>query len=512
MVGGLSNNGVRGCLCHHPHGRALRAEADAKHGAGVEPTPPKPNPNPTEDVAFSYNPQDRSVMETKSKVIPGVQNGLKGNPETAHVMLNETLERENGSYVYPREDPRQSTAMTFANVAHTVNVFKEAFGEVKWAFKYDKLAINANGGKGFDAFYGRKNGTVNFFQEEDRILGRMVHSGSSGEIVAHEVGHAVLDGIRPEYFGAWRSDVGAFHESFGDILAMHVSLMDDRVVKRVAVQTGGDLSKANVVAFMAEELGTGLNNNKGTNYTGGDFLRNANNQFTWADPKTLPEKGGPDALGWEIHDFSRLWTAAHFDVFKGMVSAQVAAGVKPDVAIKECNSELLRMLANLMKEAPHGDFTYKDMAIAFVKSDKLHNGGKHADLIQAVFTARKILPADLPPDTFEPAAGASLFQSSSQPSVTNVELQLGEDFGMWSGARVDVPVSAERALFKSAEIQEETEGEMRRLIKAGKIRYNNPNYQMKFPEDYFNPRGEAYIGALTWEDGQMRIERLAIAT
>ncbi|MBS2034906.1 hypothetical protein JST97_07955 [bacterium] len=512
MVANAPLGKYKGCSCHHA---PLRFQASADPTPAATPGPSAPAaPTEPKDMVFSFNPQDRRVMEVGTKLIPGVIQGSKQNPETDKAMLNVGLEPVDGKYVYGPEDPRQNQAVTFSAVANTINVFREAFGDFKWSFKYDKLAINPNGGKDFNAFYSRNNGTVNFFAEEDPIFGRPVFSGASGEIVAHETGHAILDAIRPEYFGSFRSDVGAFHESFGDMLAIHMSLLDERVIKRVLVQTGGDLKKPNIAAYMAEELAQGLNNKKGTNATGGDYLRNANNNFTWAEPKSLPEKGGPDKLGWEIHDFSRLWTASHYDLLNAMVQQRIQSGAAPDVALRESNKELLGMLANLLKEAPRGDFTYKDMAIAFIKSDKLHAEGKHAEMIQKVFTDRKILPADLPQELLEVAPAreqSRLFQSNDEPAFAPMSVTLGQDFGMFSGAKVEIPVASDKLIFKSDELQEQTQDDIRRLIQAGRIRYNDPNYQMKFPNDYFNPQGEAYIGAVTWDGGQMKIERLAIA-
>lgn len=465
-----------------------------------------------QDMVFSFNPQDRRTLAPGKELIPQVITGARGGPETDLATLNEPLEPENGCYVYPNGDPRQNTAIAFAATAKTINVFREVFGDFKWAFKYDKLAIHANAGKDLNAYYSRPQGTVNFFQDDDPIFGQPVHSGASGEIVAHEVGHALLDAVRPEYLGAWRADVGAFHESFADIMAMHVSLMDERVVKRVVVQTGGDLSKPNISAHMAEELGEAMNNRQGRDSTGGDYLRNANNTFTWAEPKSLPKAGGPQELGWGKHSFGRLWTGAHFDLLKAMVNERMQAGEAPDVAIRESNQELLKMTVQMLRESPRGDFTYQDMAIAFVKSDNIHNEGKRAALIQDVFTQRKILPQDLDPAVFEPTrSGANLLQGAEEPPVSQVGLQLGDDFGMFSGARVEVPVSADRALFHSQEVRSQTRDDIRRLIDSGQIRYNDPNYQMQVPQDYFNPQGEVYTGIVVWEDGQMKIERLPVA-
>lgn len=486
---------LHGCACHRT---PLRAEAAA------------PAPSPASDgVAFSFNPQDRRVLDAAPLKLNGVTLGSRNNPETARVSLNEGLEPVDGAYVYGSDDVRQPTAIAFANVARTVEIFGKVFGDTPWAFPYDKLAVNANGGKDFNAFYARKNGTVNFFAETDPIVGSLVHSGASGEVVAHEVGHALLDGIRPEYLGSWKTDVGAFHEAFGDMLAMHMSLLDERVARRVIVQTGGDLSKPNISAQVAEELGTGINNKKGRDTTGGDYLRTFLNPFTWADPKTLPEKGGPTALGREIHDFSRLWSGAHYDLLKNLVDERRAAGVAPLQALQESNQELLEMLARLIKEAPRGEFTYKDMATTMIQSDKLHNDGKRADMIQKVFTNRKILPENLNPAALEPARRAT-FGPGDEP-VRQLNLQLSDACGMYAGAKVQVPVAADRALFASDSIHEDTEEEIRSLAATGKIRYNDPTYQMKYPQDYFNPQGEPFIGFVRWENGEMHLERSTIA-
>ena len=39
-------------------------------------------------------------------------------------------------------------------------------------------------------------------------------------MVAHEIGHGLLDAIRPDLWSAAFLEVGAFHESFGDCIAI----------------------------------------------------------------------------------------------------------------------------------------------------------------------------------------------------------------------------------------------------------------------------------------------------
>lgn len=466
------------------------------------------------DETFNYNPQDRLVMEPTTRIIPNVRMGSLG-PENDDVQIREKLEKFQGSYAYPNDDPRQNTSTAFAIAASTIASFRQVFPEeIKWAFQYDKLLIRPNCGKDLNANYKRESGTINFYQDEDPVRHAHVHSGASGDIVSHEVGHALLDAIRPEYMQSWGPEPAAFHESFGDMMSIHMALKNDAVVAQVVKETGGDLSKPNLVAHMAEELGTAINNQAGKNSTGGNYLRNANNSFTYKNPAELPsEKGGPEELGWGKHSLSRLWTATHFDLLKAMISERMEGGAKPEVAIKEANEELFRMLAMMLKESPRGKFVFKDMAIAFIQSDRLHGGGKHADLIQKVFTQRGILPKDLPAELLEKdqaSRAARLFKSEGPGRVENVAVTLGADLGQFAGAIVEVPTGDDERLFKSEQLQSETERDLARLVQAGKIRYNDPHYRMK-PGDEYNPKGEPYEGVVTWEDGQMKIQRQLIS-
>ncbi|MEW6279292.1 MAG: hypothetical protein AB1758_11755 [Candidatus Eremiobacterota bacterium] len=470
---------------------------------------PARTPDEPRDAVFSFNPQDPLVMAPTTERINGVSPG----PEVDKARLNGGLNANwEGNFVYGPSDHRHHSAVTFAAAAKTIEMFEQASGQpIRWAFGEQKLDVVANGGEMLNAYYSRDDHSVNFFQHYDRILGRHVHSGDSGEVVAHELGHAILDGVRPDYFDAFSPDVAAFHESFGDMIGLCFALQDDRVVDRVAIETGGDLSKRNIASALGEELGVAINDEVGANRTGGNWTRNAVNNFTWADPSTLPWIGGPDQLGAEPHDFSRLWTGAYYEILTNLVNQNKEAGMDNKAAIKQAGQEGLKLLVNLMKEAPHGEFVYREMAQAFVESDRKHNNGQHAALIESVMKKRLILPTEAPPPP-PPTRPVGLVEDESEGPVRNVGLTLtGSRFGMFSGARVSIPVDAGQALLKSAEVRERTENALERYIAEGRIRYNDPNYQMKLPQDGFDPQGRPYIGAVVWENGQMRIERLKIA-
>ncbi|HXE72983.1 MAG TPA: hypothetical protein VNO81_10010 [Candidatus Nitrosotenuis sp.] len=479
------------------------------------PRDPNPQPPPAAEVEFSYNPQDVMVMPPQPARVKAVEPGPRA-PKAE--LKGESLEPVDGRYVYPQGDPRLVSAQAFSAVARTIEIFEQALGQpVGWAFSSPRLGVVGDDGEDFNAYYSRDMESVHFFHGTDPITGQKVYSGASGEVVSHEAGHAILDGLRPGYFSSWTPDVGAFHESFGDMMGMLVALQDDRVVGRVAVQTGGDLSRPNVVAALGEELGIAINDYLGENATGGDFVRNAINDFVKDDPR----------LGSEPHDLSRLWTGAFYEVLSGICKQKVDGGMDVRRAIKETGAEGLRLLANLMKEAPQGDFTFTDMARAFVESDRLHNGGARADLIRSVMVKRGLLeatpspeppPAPEPPPSDEGGRSSGIFTSTSEgrkplDDVTRtLRVRLsGPEFGIFNGAVAETVVDKDGSLSKDTQVRTRTQESLKRLIVEGRIRYNDPNYRMKFPQDYFDPQGRPYVGAVRWENGQMIIERLKFA-
>lgn len=482
--------------------------------APAPPAAPAPAPD-AGDATFSYNAQDRVSMPSTPTVIHGVQSG----PRVEKAELRGGLKPVDGKYVYPEGDPRETAAISFAAVAKTVETFSKALGQpISWSFGDQKLGIIPDDGDNLNAFYSRYDGTLHFFHATDAITGGNIMSGASGEVVSHETGHAILDGLRPGYLGSWGSDAGAFHESFGDQMGMLMALQDDRTVARVAVQTGGDLTKPNILSALAEDLGRGINDFKGANATGGDWVRNAQNKFTWQDPSTLPDRGDAEHLGSEVHSFSRLWSGAFYDLLAGIQASNMAAGMDAKAALRATGDEGLKLLANLFKTAPQGEFTYKDMAQAFVASDRQFGGAKRADLITKVFTDRKILdgtpaPAPAPAPGGNPG-GLVTFTAEGRKSLDDVTRPVsvrlsGPEYGIFSGARVETVVDRDGSLAKDAEVSQRTRATLKTLIDAGRIRYADPAQRLQ-PSDYFDKNGNPYVGVVRWNNGEMTIERVKI--
>src|SRR5262249_30437704 len=150
---------------------------------------------------------------------------------------------------------------SFVSANLPLNMYQSALGrEIPWAFN-GPLKVHPHAGEGFNAFYARQLHAVNYFDGQDTVQGKAIHGSESLEVASHEVGHAVLDAMKPGLMAWWGGlEAPAFHESFGDITAILTTLQEPTVIDKVVAETGGDLHKPNIVARLGEEMSVGINN------------------------------------------------------------------------------------------------------------------------------------------------------------------------------------------------------------------------------------------------------------
>lgn len=183
---------------------------------------------------------------------------------------------------------------------------------------YRKLPLIPVAGQDLNAYYDRAS--ISFFVT--RVAGQDVYSGASTDVVAHEAGHAILDAIRPDLWGVNMMEVGAFHEGFGDIVAILTALSDKAT--RVALLAIG-LRKANHVEGTAEDLSEAIRKIKGPSHSA-SAPRRALNTFKWSFPTSLPPNGPPSVLINEEHSLGRLASGVFYDLICEIHAAKTSQG------------------------------------------------------------------------------------------------------------------------------------------------------------------------------------------
>ena len=154
----------------------------------------------------------------------------------------------------------------------SINVWEQLHASLaSWsveAVNPKKLKLVQDGGDDLNAFYDREH--LAFFHHKTGTL--TTFSGASTDVVAHEAGHAFLDLLRPELFVSNLTEQGAFHEAFGDCIAILVALFDSKI-RTALLGVTPDLGAANFVEGTAEDLSDAVRLELGAGHPAAGCLR-----------------------------------------------------------------------------------------------------------------------------------------------------------------------------------------------------------------------------------------------
>lgn len=323
-------------------------------------------------------------------------------------------------------------------------------GKIGWAVG-EQLSVTPHKQEGRNAYYSRWGGGTNYFFSPSPGLGRTMNTADSADVVSHETGHALLDGLRPGYFGTHDDETGAFHEAFGDCAATLYALSQKDNRDLFAKQTGGDMTKHNVFSSLAEEFGAArVLDNSDPSDDHKTWLRTNLNDFTYKPPSELPPgRGSETELGREVHSFSRLFSAAFYDSVAAVYNQARAEGQSIDQALITAEKINGPAIERSVEAASTSRATFKQIALGMIASEKA-NGGKYADAMAQAFTKRKIItPSDIKtneerldklPNVHLPAGGVTSGALSRANAVDFLEAHAND-----LGIPKDLPFVPERA-------------------------------------------------------------------
>ncbi|MCC6426376.1 MAG: hypothetical protein IT435_06105 [Phycisphaerales bacterium] len=239
-------------------------------------------------------------------------------------------------------DPKFHQQMVYAVGMNTIVHFERALGRSamwnprwvfrggKWSQEYvHRLRMYPHAMREANAYYSpdKKAILFGYFKAVDDgsgliMPGSTVFTCLSHDIIAHEVTHALLDGLHPYFTDASNADVLAFHEAFADIVAIFSRFSMPEVVRTELARAQGRFDAENMLGKLAQQFGAALGKRKGLReYIGKE-----------ADPSLIKRTMEP-------HDRGAILVAAVFDAFMGiyrhrtrdlMRIATGGTGVMPD--------------------------------------------------------------------------------------------------------------------------------------------------------------------------------------
>lgn len=285
--------------------------------------------------------------------------------------------------------------------------WKSAVQSGKW-HRGDELDVNLDIAGDLQADYDR--GGLNFFFGP--AGGQTVFASASSDMVCHELGHAILDAVKPELWNSSFQEIAAFHESFGDMSAILCALQVPSFRNAILVETNFHLSRNSRLSRIAEQFGRALHLIDQT-VADADCLRNAANSFCYTSPLTLPSLPASAQLSSYPHSFSRIFTGALFQALDGMLAAHAAnpAAPTPDELLEVSIDMRDIMIGGVVNAALVPNY-FAEVAHRMVQQ----SGPKYSAIFETAFVSRAILAvqtvaamqpvstAHRPPRDFAPSA------------------------------------------------------------------------------------------------------------
>lgn len=304
----------------------------------------------------------------------------------------------------------------------------------RW-FTGASLPVVLDAGEDLNAYYDRRG--LNFFHRQ--VRGQVLFSGESPDVVCHELGHAVLDTIRPELWDTATAEAAAFHESFGDISAILSNLQLESMRREVLTETGGRLYQSSRLSRLAEQLGWGIRQVM-PDQAERDCLRNAVNRFFYRDPNQLPPSGPVTSLSSEPHSFSRVFTGAFFEGLAGLVPS-----APDEAALLAVSQEAGTLLVGAVLASPIvADYFSQITAhvVSAATTTRSRDAFRAAFVRHGVLSLQAAVGLDAPPAATKPRRGVS---EPRAEAVTVREVKVaGARFGLSMPIRLQAPAEMKR--------------------------------------------------------------------
>lgn len=257
----------------------------------------------------------------------------------------------------------------FGVVYRTLEMFEEpdTLGrKIKWAFNSPQLLLVPKAGKWANAYYQRDSHSIQFFYFPSRRgdYQETIFTGLSHDIIAHETGHAILDGIAPDLYNSLTPQSLALHESIADLTALILSFRSKPLRETVLEQTEGSLENSTAFSTIAMEFGA--------NQDAGEMhpLRNLFNE------KKLPDDG---SIRTEPHELSEILSGALYSVMikifdyiseKRMIEKNQSKSQASGYALYVAGEQLKRMIFRALDYLPPGEISFADYGRAIIAADK----------------------------------------------------------------------------------------------------------------------------------------------
>jgi len=294
----------------------------------------------------------------------------------------------NGDFIFPTFSPESDCVHTFSVILQTLRMWQQTRGKnIPWAWNTGgnttRITCNPRAFSGANAFYSRLGKSLSFGFFIPQGSANQVFTCRSLDVVSHEAGHAVLDGIKPGWLGTGNvAQTGALHEAFGDLTAVFMGLSHFDQVDLVVAMSKANLHDKNFISAVAEQFGLSL---VPPRLTG---LRNADNNLKLSQVSN------------EVHALSQVFTGAIYDILADIfVHERIKQSGRKELTqiLFEVAQHLRKLLLAAIEKAPAVGATFADVANEMIKKSKAQGDPPiYRTFIKNRFTVREVVVSATP--------------------------------------------------------------------------------------------------------------------
>lgn len=292
------------------------------------------------------------------------------------------------------------------NRIKTINRTKKI---TSWA-AVSTLGVSPRAGKDLNAFYDRRRLAFFYYPVGNQVL----YTADSSDVVTHELGHALLDAMRPDFWSVQSLEIWAFHEAFADITAILAMLDFPQALEIAIKESNGNLRKSNIVSRLAEQLGAAVYGKQHL------YLRDAVNNFKYQNPNILPPEAPDDRLCSECHSFGRVFLGTWWEIMCNIYDVE-RKRVPLLEALTIAKNTAADYLFKAIVQTPRVAQYHYAVARAMLLADQA-NGGKYQDAMVCAFQSRNMTP----PKTTQALANVNKKEIMKKATKQDIVAKMGK--------------------------------------------------------------------------------------
>lgn len=276
---------------------------------------------------------------------------------------------------------------TFAVVRQTLTMYQHALFPTSLPWQWngrentEPIRVFPRAGESMNAFYSRKDQALKFFSftpPGGPASAPPIHTCRSQDLVAHETGHAILDGLKPDWLSEDKPpQTGALHEAFADLTAIFLALSRPESVAALVTQTKANLHNKTYLGELVDESGLALGRPTG--------LSNVDNELTLGQ------------VGTEVHDLGQVFTGAVYDVLADVVAFEVKQNLDPTSVAYTSAQYICSLLIRAVTAAPDSAASFADVVNQMLKVAELDEKPvQYRNFIRDRFALREVVVSPTP--------------------------------------------------------------------------------------------------------------------